>query len=121
MLEREKIRPQNVINKTHAWRELPPEHNRPGGSVPGEKTNHLPRRGMGPLLISFRVGEDHRQIKSSYDVRGPEYPWPVVDGEMKSSRVGLALGCHRVVELGDHPRVEKLTRCHERLQGVLLH
>ena len=121
MLEREKIRPQNVIYNTHARWELPLEHNRPGGSVPEEKTNHLLGRGMGPLPISFRVGEDHRQIKSSCDVRGPEYPWPVVDGEMKSSQVGLAPGCHRVVELDDHPRVEKLTRCHERLQGVLLH
>ena len=64
---------------------------------------------MGPLPISCRVGEDHRQIKSSGDVRGPEYPWPHVDGEMKSCRVGLAPGCHRVVELNDHPRVEKLT------------
>ena len=110
-----------MVYKTHARRELPPEHNRPSGSVPGEKTDHLLRQGMGPLPISYRVGEDHRQIKSSCDVRGPEYPWPVVDGEMKSFRVGLASGCHRVVELNDHPRVEKLTRCHERLQGVLLH
>ena len=45
----------------------------------------------------------------------------IVDGEMKSSRVGLAPGCHRVVEIDDHPRVEKPTRCHERLQGVPLH
>ena len=121
MLEREKIRPQNVVYKTHAQRELPPEQNRAGGSVPGEKTDHLPGRGMGPLPISCRVGEDHRQIKSSCDVRGPEYPWPTIDGEMKSCGVGLAPGCHRVIELNDHPRVEKLTRCHERLQGVLLH
>ena len=76
---------------------------------------------MGPLPISCRVGEDHLQIKGSCDVRGPEYPWPAVNGEMKSSLVGLALGCHRVVELDDHLRVEKLTRCHDRLQGVLFH
>ena len=105
----------------HARWELPSEQNRPGGSVPGEKTDHLLGRGMGPLPIGYRVGEDHWQIKSSYDVRGPEYPWPAVNGEMKSSRVGLMHGCHRVVELDDHPRVEKLTRCHERLNGVLMH
>ena len=121
MLERENIRAQNVVYKTHARRELPPEQNRLGCSVPREKADHLLGRGMGPLPISCRVGEDHGQIKSSCDVRGPEYPWPAVDGEMKSCWVGLAPRCHRVVELNDHPRVEKLTRCHERLQGVLLH
>ena len=121
MLERGKIRPQNVVYKTHVLLELPPEQNRLGGSVPGEKTDHLPGRGMGPLPISFRVGEDHRQIKSSYDVRGPKYSWLTVDREMKSCRVGLAPRCHRVVELNDHPRVEKLTRCYEWLQGVLFH
>ena len=104
-----------MVYKTHARRELPLEHNRPGDSVPGEKTDHLPGRGMGPLPISFQVGEDHRKIKNSCDVRGLKYSWSAVDGEMKSCRVGLALGCHRVVELNDHPRVEKLTSCHERL------
>ena len=106
------IRLQKVVYKTHARRELPPEQNRPSGSVPGEKTDHLPGPGIGPLPISCRVGEDHQQIKSSCDV---------VDGEMKSCWVGLVPGCHHVVELNDHPRVEKLMRCHERLQGVLLH
>ena len=120
MLEREKIRPQNVVYKMHARRELPPEQNRAGDSVPGEKPDHLPGRGMGPLPISCRVGEDHQQIISSGDVRGLEYPWPTVDGEMKSCRVGLAPGCHCVIELNDHPRVEKLNECHERLQGLLL-
>ena len=110
-----------MVYKTHSRRELPPEHNRAGGSVLGEKTDHLPGRGMGLLPISCRVGEDHQQIKSSCDVRFPEYPWPAIDGEMKSYRVGLAPGCHLVVELNDHPRVEKQTRCHEQLQGVLLH
>ena len=78
---------------------------------------------MGPLSIGCRVGEDHRQIKSSCDVRGPEYPWLAIDGEMNSCRVGLVPGCHRVIELNDEvsSRVEKLTRCHERPQGVPLH
>ena len=121
MLEREQIRPQNVVYKTHAWRELPPEHNHAGNSVPGEKTDHLHGRGMGPLPISYQIGEDHRQIKSSCDVRGPEYLWPAVNGEMKSFWVRLAPRRHRVIELNDHSRVEKLTWCHERLQGLLLH
>ena len=110
-----------MIYKTHTRRELPLEHNRPGGSVPEKKTDHLLGRGFGLLLKSGRVGEDHLQIECSGDVGGPKYPWTVVDGEMKSSRVGLALGCHRVVELDDHPRVEKPTGCHERLQGVPMH
>ena len=58
MLEREKIRLQNVIYKKHTRPELPPEQNRPKGSVPGKKTNHLTGQGMGPLPISGRVGED---------------------------------------------------------------
>ena len=74
MLEREKIRPQNVIYKKHTRRELPPEQNRSGGSVPRNKTDHLPGRGTGPLPIRGRGGEDHRQIECSYDVGGPEYP-----------------------------------------------
>ena len=115
MLEREKIRPQNVIYKKYTRRELPLKQNWPCGSVSGKKTNHLPGRGMGSLPIRGQVGKDHRQIECSCDVGGPEYPWPAFDGEMKSIRVGLALGCHRVVELDDHPRVEKSTRCHERL------
>ena len=65
MLERKKIRSQNVIYKKYMWRELPPEHNRLDSSVPGKKTNHLPRRGMGPLPISGRVGEDLWQIECS--------------------------------------------------------
>ena len=68
MLKREKIRPRNVIYKKHMQRELPPDQNRPYGSVPGKKTDHLPRRGMGPLPISGRVGEDHWQIECSGDV-----------------------------------------------------
>ena len=68
MLEREKIGPQNVIYKKHTRRELPPEQNRPGGSVPGKKMDHLRVRGMGPLPISCRVGKDQRQIECSGDV-----------------------------------------------------
>ena len=115
MLKWENIRPQNVIDKKHTRWELPPEQNRSGGNVPGKKTDHLPGQRMGLLPIISRVGEDHWKIECSGDVRGPEYPRPAFDGEMKSSRVGHAPGCHRAVELNDHPRVEKQTRCHERL------
>ena len=94
MLEPKKIRPQNVIYKAHARREMPPEQNRPDSSVPGEKTDYFPGRGIGPLSISGRVGEDHRKIECSYDVLGLEYPWPTVNGEMKSSRVRLTPECH---------------------------
>ena len=68
MLERKKIRPQNVIYKTHVQQELPPEQNRPGGSVLGERTDHFPGRGMGPLPKSSRVCDGHRQIECSCDV-----------------------------------------------------
>ena len=112
MLKREKIRPQNVIYKKLTRRELPPEHNRSDGNVLGKKMDYLPRQGMGPLPIIGRVGEDHRKIECSGDVRGLEYPWLAVDGEIKSSRVRLTPGCHCVVELDDHPRVEKPMGCH---------
>ena len=68
MMEFKNIRSQNVIYKTHARRELPPEHNRPNDSVPGEKKDHFPGRGMGPLPISGRVAEDLWRIECSCDV-----------------------------------------------------
>ena len=37
------------------------------------------------------------------------------------SRMGDSPGCHGVIELNDHPGIEKLVRGHERLQGVPLH
>ena len=121
MLKWEKIRPQNVIDKKHTRRELPLEQNRSGDNFLEKKTDHLPGKMMGPLPIIGRVSEDHWKIECSGDVRGLEYPRPAVDGEMKSSWVGHAPGCHRVVEPDDHPRVEKPTRCHELLQRVPLH
>ena len=35
--------------------------------------------------------------------------------------MGDSPGCHSVIELNDHPRVEKPARGHERLQGLPLH
>ena len=60
-------------------------------------------------------------MDSSCDIEGPKYPWPAVDRKMKSSRVGLSPGCHRMIELDDDPRIIELTRHHERLQMVSLH
>ena len=60
-------------------------------------------------------------MESCCDIGGPKYPWLAVDREMKSSRVGLSSGCHRVKELGDDPRIIVLTRHHEWLQMVSLY
>ena len=60
-------------------------------------------------------------MESSCDVGGLKYPWPTVNREMKSSRVGLTLRCHRMIELDDYPRIIELTRHHEWLQMVSLH
>ena len=54
------------------------------------------------------------------DIGGPKYPWPTVNRVMKSSRFRLSSGCHRVIELGDDPRIVVLTRHHKWLQMVLL-
>ena len=55
------------------------------------------------------------------DIGGPEYPWPAVNIEMKSSRVRLSPGCHRVIELGNDSRIVVLTRRHKWLQMVSLY
>ena len=55
------------------------------------------------------------------DIGGLKYPWPTVDREMKSSRVGLSPGCRRMIELNDDPRIIVLTRHHEWLQMVSLY
>ena len=60
-------------------------------------------------------------MESSCDIGGPKYPWPAVDRKMKSSRVVLSLGCHRMIELDDDPRIIVLTRHHEWLQMVSLY
>ena len=57
-------------------------------------------------------------MKGCYDIRGPKYPWPAVNREMKSSQVHLSPGCHRVIELGDDPRIVVLTWHHKWLQMV---
>ena len=76
---------------------------------------------MGPLFVIDRVSEDHRQIERSCDIYDPKYPYSAIDSKMNSSRIGLSPGRHSVVELDDHPRVEKQTWGHKWLQGVPLH
>ena len=41
--------------------------------------------------------------------------------EMDNSRMRYSPGCHGMVELDDHPRVEEPARGHKRLQGVPLY
>ena len=60
-------------------------------------------------------------MESCCDIGGPKYPWPAVDREMKSSRVGLSPGCHRMIELDDDPRIIVLTWHHECLHMVSLY
>ena len=60
-------------------------------------------------------------MKSSCDVGGPKYPWPVVDGKIQSHLVGLSPRCHRMIKLDDYPRIIVSTRHLERLQMVSLH
>ena len=76
---------------------------------------------MGPQSITGHIGEDHRQMKGFYDIKGPKYPCPAVNREMKSSRVRLSPGCHRVIELGDDPRIVVLPRHHKWLKMVSLY
>ena len=60
-------------------------------------------------------------MESSCDIGGSKYPRPAVDREMKSSRVGLSPGSHRMIELGDDPRIIELTRHHKWIQMVSLY
>ena len=60
-------------------------------------------------------------MEGSCDIGGPKYPCPAVDRKMKSSRVGLSPGCHRMIELGDDPRIIVLTQHHEWLQMASLY
>ena len=60
-------------------------------------------------------------MESICDIGGPKYPWPTVDTKIKSSRVHLSPGCHRMIELDDDPTIIVLTRHHEWLQMVSLY
>ena len=104
-----------MVYQKHTLREVPPEQYSPTSSVHGEKPDHLPSRGMGPLSIFGCIGEDHCKMESSCDAGGPKYPWPAVDGKMQSSRVDLTPTHHRMIKLNDYPRIMESTRRHERL------
>ena len=76
---------------------------------------------MGPQSIIGCIGENNRQMEGCCDIGGPKYPWPTVNREMKGIRVRLSPGCHRVIELGDDPRIVVLTRHHKWLKMVSLY
>ena len=121
MLKWKHIRPQNVVYQKHTLWKVAPVQYRSTSSIHREESDHLPGRRIGPQSITGNIGEDHGQMEDCYDIRGPKYPWPAVNTEMKSSRVPLSSGCHRVIELGDDPRIVVLTWHHKWLQMVSLY
>ena len=121
MVKWKHIRPQNVVYQKHTLWNVAPVQYRSTSSIHREETDHLPGRRMGPQSITGCIGEDHRQMEGCCDIGGPKYPWPAVNREMKSSRVRLSPGCHRVIELGNDPRIVVLTWHHKRLQMVSLY
>ena len=60
-------------------------------------------------------------MECGYNIGGPKCPLTTINGEVDGSRIGVSPGFHGVIELNDHPGVEKPTRGHKRLQGVPLH
>ena len=110
MLKWKHIRPQNVVYQKHTLWKVAPVQYRSTSSIHREESDHLPGRRMRPQSIIGRIGEDHRKMEGYCDIGGPKYPWPAVNREMKSSRVFLSSGCHRVIELGNDPRIVVLTR-----------
>ena len=96
-------------------REVPPEQYSLTNSIHGEKPDHLPGRGMGPLSIVGCVGEDHRKMESSCGVEGSKYAWSIIYEKMQSSLVGLTPRRHRMIKLDDYPRIIESTWRHERL------
>ena len=55
------------------------------------------------------------------NIDGLKCPLATINREMDNSRMRYSPGCHGMVELVDHPRVEELARGHKRLQGVPLY
>ena len=83
--------------------------------------NHLQRKGIRSLSIFCRVGKDNRKIECSCNISGPKYPLTTINRKVYSSRMGVSPGCHSLIKLDDHTRVEKPASSHERLQGVPVH
>ena len=109
-----------VYQKHTLWKVAPVQY-RSTSSIHREESDHFPGQRMGPQSIIGRIGEKHMQMEGCYDIGGPKYPWPAVNREMKSSRVRLSPGCHRVIELDNDPRIVVLTRYHKWLQMVSLY
>ena len=76
---------------------------------------------MGPLSIFSRVSKDNRKIEGSCNISGLKYPLMAINREVYDSRIGVSPRCHGLIELNDHPRVEKSAWSNERLQGVPVH
>ena len=49
------------------------------------------------------------------NISGPKCPLMAINREMDNSRMRYSPGCHSMVELHDHPGVEKLARGHKSL------
>ena len=60
-------------------------------------------------------------MKCDCNISGPKCPLAAINREIDNSRIRYSPGCHGMVELDDHPRVEELGRGYKRLQGVPLH
>ena len=60
-------------------------------------------------------------MECGYNIGNPKCPLATINQEMDNSRMRYSSGCHGMVEIDDHPRVEELARGHKRLQGVPLH
>ena len=60
-------------------------------------------------------------MECSCNIGGLKCPLVAINGKMDNSGIKYSLGCHGMVELADHPRVEKPARGHKWIQGVPLH
>ena len=67
---------------------------------------------MRPQSILSQVGKENWEIECSYNVRGPKCPLTAINREVDDSRIGDSPGCHSLIELNDHPRVEESARGH---------
>ena len=61
------------------------------------------------------------EMECGYNIGGLKCPLAAINREIDNSRLRYLPGCHDMVELDDHPRVEGPVRGHKRLQGVPLH
>ena len=72
-------------------------------------------QGVGPQPVVSRVSYDNREMECSCNIGSLKCPLAVINREMDNSRMRYSPGCHGIVELDDHLRVEELARGHKRL------